>query len=108
MTVQLFGTNGQKFLHCPGTKVQEDKLKMLPRDRPGQPIKIRDRTWDRTVQDFDSLSHPVLQDKTGQSIKGRSKTGKYVLKQENEVLKQEILSFFLKILSINSFCPGTS
>ena len=31
-TVQLFGTKGQKFLHCPGTKGQQDKLKILPSD----------------------------------------------------------------------------
>ena len=29
-TVHLFGTKGQKFLHCPGTKGQRDKLKSLP------------------------------------------------------------------------------
>ena len=31
--------------------------------------------------------------------KGRSKTGKDVLKQENDILKQEIWSFFLKKFS---------
>ena len=30
------GTTGQKFLHCPGTKGQQNKLKILPRDRPGR------------------------------------------------------------------------
>ena len=65
-TVQLFGTKGQKFLHCPGTKGQWDKLKILPRDRTGQ--------------DFDSLSRSVPRDKTGQSRKGGSITGKDVLK----------------------------
>ena len=34
-TVQLFGTKGQKFLHCPGSKGQRDKLKILPRDGSG-------------------------------------------------------------------------
>ena len=29
------GTTGQKFLNCPGTKGQWDKLKNLPRDRTG-------------------------------------------------------------------------
>ena len=52
----------------------------------GQPVKIRDRTRDETVQDFDSRW-----DKTGQSRKGHSKT-------EKDILKQEILSFFLKII----------
>ena len=27
-----FGTKGKKFLHCPGTKGQRDKLKILPQD----------------------------------------------------------------------------
>ena len=30
------GTPGQKFLHCPGTKGQRDKLKILPRDGTGR------------------------------------------------------------------------
>ena len=30
------GTTGQKFLHCPGTKGQRDKLKILPRDGTGR------------------------------------------------------------------------
>ena len=78
---------------------------------PEQPVKIQDGIWD-----FDSLSLPVQRDKTGESRrgcskagkgriknrKGHSNTGKYVLKQANEVLnevlQQEILSFFLKIL----------
>ena len=30
------GTKRQKFLHCPRTKGQRDKLKILPRDVPGQ------------------------------------------------------------------------
>jgi hypothetical protein len=34
-TVQLFGTKELKFLHCPGTKGQLDKLKILRRDVPG-------------------------------------------------------------------------
>ena len=30
------GTTGQKFLYCPGTKGQRDKLKILPRDGTGR------------------------------------------------------------------------
>jgi hypothetical protein len=41
------GTTGQKFLHCPGTKGQRDKLKILPRDGTGR--------------DFDRLSRPAGQ-----------------------------------------------
>ena len=67
-TVQFFGIKGQKFLHCPGTKGQAKNI-AKGRDRPGQPkfgtgqagtAKIPDRT----------------REKTGQSRKGRSKTGK--------------------------------
>ena len=92
-TVQLFGTTGQKFLHCPGTKGQWDKLTILPRDGPGQlksgmgrarTAKIRDGTRDKIGQSRKGCS------KTGN---GCSKTGKDVLKQENDVLKQEIWSF---------------
>ena len=81
--MQLFGTKGQKFLHCPGTKGQQDKLKIQ------QLVKIRDGTRDGMVPDFDSLPLPVPGDKTGQSRKGRSKTERNVLKQEKMVLNKE-------------------
>ena len=54
-TAQLFGTKGQKFLPCPGTKGQRDKLKILPRDGTGR--------------DFDSLSRPVPGRPAGQKRK---------------------------------------
>ena len=47
------GTTGQKFLHCPGTKGQRDKLKLLPRDETGQ--------------DFLRLSRPVPGRPAGQN-----------------------------------------
>ena len=34
--MKLFGTTGQKFRHCPGTKGQRDKLKILARDGTGR------------------------------------------------------------------------
>ena len=34
--MQLFGTTGQRFLCCPGTKGQQDKLKILPRAGTGR------------------------------------------------------------------------
>ena len=34
--MQLFGTKGQEFLHCAGTKGQQDKLKIMPRDGTGK------------------------------------------------------------------------
>ena len=36
--MQLFGTKEQKSLHCPRTKGQRDKLKILPRDEMEQDI----------------------------------------------------------------------
>merc|ERR1712051_665318 len=85
------GTPGQKFLHCPGTKGQRGKLKILPRDGTGRAgtVKIRDGTRDKTGQGRKECS------KTG---KGCSKIGKDVLKQENDVPKQDICSFFLNFL----------
>ena len=63
--MQLFGTKGQEFLHCPGTKGQWDKLKILPREGTGQ-----------------------SKSGTGQGTK-RDRAEKDVLKQEMDVLKQE-------------------
>ena len=48
----------------------------------GQPVKIRDGTWDGTACPFPG-------DKTGQSTKRGSKTGKGCSKTEKDVLKQE-------------------
>ena len=44
------GTTGQKFLHCPGTKGQRDKLKILPRDGTGfwQAVPSQDVPRDRS------------------------------------------------------------
>ena len=86
--MQLFGTEGQKFHHCPGTKGHRDKLKILQRDGTGRDSQNRDRTQDKTGQSRKGHS------KTG---KGRSKTGKDDLKQENDVLEQ-IIYYILKFL----------
>ena len=42
-------------------------------DGPRQPLKIHDKTWDGTVQDFDSLSCPVLSCGTKQAQAGAGK-----------------------------------
>ena len=63
--MQLFGTKGQKFLLCPGTKGQWDKLKILGRDGPGQPKFGMGRRTKRDRAEND------------------------VLKDENDVLKQK-------------------
>ena len=44
------GTIGQNFLHCPGTKRQRDKLKILPRDGTGfwQAVPSQDVPRDRS------------------------------------------------------------
>ena len=76
-TVQLFGTKGQKFLHCPGTKGQRDKLKILPRDRTGRDSQNSGR---------DGPGQP--KSGTGRGTK-RDRAEKDVLKQEMDVLKQE-------------------
>ena len=78
-------TKGQKSLHCPGTKGQQDrspffvpgqrdKLKILPQNGPGRYFDILPR--DRPGQDFDSLSRPVPEyprAATGQKEKNNNK-----------------------------------
>ena len=71
-TVQLFGTKGQKFLHCPGTKGQQDGL--------GQPVKNFGRDNILTV-------YPVPSHET----KGNG-AEEDILKQKEEVLKQKMTS----------------
>ena len=83
--MQLFGTTGQKFLPCPGTKGQRDKLKILPRDGTGR--------------DFDSLSRPVPGRPAGQN---------HFLFCTLMVEKNSILSmFFLSFLSRGTSRDGT-
>ena len=86
--MNLFGTTGQIFRRCPGTKGQRDKLKILPRDGTG-------RYSQNTGRAGTAKNRDRMRDKTGQSRKirsktekGCSKTEKDVLKQENDVLKQ--------------------
>ena len=58
--MQLFGTKEQKFLHCPGTKGQQDKLKILPRD--GTAYKNHGRNAGQSLFfSYDFLSCPVLE-----------------------------------------------
>ena len=52
------GTEVPSLSRDKGTTGQAQNL-TKGRDGSGQPVKIRDRTRDRTVQDFDSLSRPV-------------------------------------------------
>ena len=78
-TVQLFGTKGHKFLHCPGTKEQRDKLKILPRDGMG-----RDSQNSRR----DGPGQP--KSRTGCGTKW-DRAEKDVVKKENNVLKQKML-----------------
>jgi hypothetical protein len=77
--VQLFGTKGQKFLPCPGTKGQRDKLKILPRDGTGR---------DSQNSGQDGPGQPKTW--TGRGTK-RDTAEKDVLKQENDVLKQKMM-----------------
>ena len=44
------GTKGQKTFHCPRTKEQQDKLKILPQNGPGPNFDILLRTsWDKIL-----------------------------------------------------------
>ena len=77
--MQLFGTTGQKFLHCPRTEGQRDKLKILPRDGTG---------WDSQNSGRDGPGQPKSGTGRGTKWDGAEKD---VLKQENDVLKQKVL-----------------
>ena len=74
-----FWTTGQKFLHCPGTKGQRDKLKILPRDETGRDS--QNSGWDEPGQPKSGTRHGTKRDRLK----------KDVLKQENDVLKQKTL-----------------
>ena len=75
--MKLFGTKGQKFLHCPETKGQWDKLKILPRDGTGRDSQNPGR---------DGPGQP--KSGTGRGTK-RDRAGKDILKQEKDDLKQK-------------------
>jgi hypothetical protein len=77
--MQLFGTKGQKFLHCPGTKGQRDKPKILLMDGTG---------WDSQNLGRDGPGQP--KSGTGHGTK-RDRAVKDVLKKENDVLKQKMM-----------------
>ena len=77
--MQLFGTTGQKFPPCPGTKGQRDELKILQRDGTGQDSQNSGR---------DGPGQP--KSGTGRGTK-RDRAKKDVLKWENDVLKQKMM-----------------
>mgnify|MGYP001417597666 CR=1 FL=1 len=54
-----FGHKGTEVPHCPMTKGQRDKLKILPRDGKGRDSLSKSGMQEETVRDFDCLSHPV-------------------------------------------------
>ena len=88
------GTTGQKFLYCPGTKGQRDKLKILPRDGTGRDSQnlgrdVPGQPKSGTGRAGTAKNRDRMRDKTGQSRKGRSKTEKGCSKTEKDVLKQE-------------------
>ena len=89
--MQLFGTKGQKFLYCLGTKGQRDKLKILPADGMGQDSLSnlgRDVVWDSQNSGWDGPGQP--KSGTGHGTK-RDRAKKDVLKWENDVLKQKMM-----------------
>ena len=89
--MQLFGTTGQKFLHCPRTKGQRDKLKILPRDGTGRDS--QNLGWDGPKQPKSGTGRGTKWDRVEKDVlkqeKRCSKTERVVLKQEKDVLYQE-------------------
>ena len=82
--MQLFGTMGQKFLPCPRTKGQRNKLKILPRDGTGQDSQNSGR--DRPEQPKSGTGRGTKWDRAEKDVLKREKD---VLKQEKDCLKQE-------------------
>ena len=87
--MQLFGTKGQKFLYCPGTEGQQDKLKILQRDGTSRDSQNLGR--DGPEQPKYRTGHGTKPDRAEKDV---LKQEKDVLKHENDVQKQEICSFF--------------
>ena len=85
--MQLFRTKGQKFLHCPGTKGQRDKLKILTRDGTGQDSQNTGR--DGPEQPKSRTGRGTKRDRAEKDVQEND-----VLEQENDVQKQEFWSFF--------------
>ena len=75
--MQLFEIKEQKFHHCPGTKGQRDKQKILQRDGTG---------GDSQSPGREGLGQP--KSRTGCGPK-RDRAEEDILKQEEDVLKQE-------------------
>ena len=74
-TVQLFGATVEKFLHCPGTKGHQDKLKILPQDGTSRDSLSKSGTGRRTGQGTrqsllfcQNPGRDVVREDTGQSL----------------------------------------
>jgi hypothetical protein len=96
--VQLFGTKGQKFPSCPGTKGQRDKLKFFPWDRTGRDIErlsrdVPGRDSGTIIYISFTIEVPIFRKKSDFFVVASCflnlKQEKDVLKQEKDVLKQE-------------------
>ena len=87
--MQLLGTKGQKFLYCPTTKGQWDKLKILPRDKARTAYQNLGRDVGQEGTRSLVLSRTVLRDKTEQRRKELSETGKGHFKTEKGCSKTE-------------------
>ena len=83
-------TMGQKSLYCPHAKGQPEKLKILPRNRPGWDFDILQ--WEEPGRNFDSMSCPGIS--TGKKGK-KSKKLQFLNKKINIVNFFIFLKFFV-------------
>ena len=74
--MQLFGTKGQKFLHCPWTKGHPDKLKILPRDGTARTV-CQNRGWDGTQKGMSQTGQILTGNQTMYHISANSFRGNY-------------------------------
>ena len=68
----FFGTKGQKFPHCPGTKGQRDKLKILLRAGTGRGS--QNLGWDGVGQPKSRMGRKTKWDRAEKDVQNRKTT----------------------------------
>ena len=101
--MQLFGTSERKFLCCPETKGQRDKLKILPWDGTGLDSLSKSGTGRGTGQSLFFYQNPGRdRDGTGQSLIFPTI---FCFRTSFSCLRTSFSCFFVSLG--RRFCPGT-
>ena len=105
--MQLFRTKGQKFLRCPGTKGQRDKLKILAMGRDGtgrnflQPVPSCPGTQSLSICTLNALFFPMISCFRNKLKKQRKLQFQIILKG----ILEEIVSKKWNSVKNNLKCP---